>query len=53
MEALPPDYLQDQLRAAIEANMDMELYEAGMEQEQTDLDDLVDFRQQIIQDINI
>ena len=33
LEALPPKFIQDELRTAIESNMDMELYEAAVERE--------------------
>ena len=46
-EALPPDYLEDQVKAAIETNMNMELFEAVVEQEYEDCDRLSDVRRSI------
>ncbi len=52
LEALPPEYLRDQLRAAIEANMDMEIYRGGIIQEETDADYLRDARQEIAMNLD-
>lgn len=46
-EMLPPDYLVDQIKAAIEANMDMEVYEAICEQEEENCSELCRIREQI------
>ena len=47
VEALPPDYLVEQLKAAIEANMDMETYNAICDQEDKDCSELCHIRAQI------
>lgn len=47
VEALPPDYLVEQIKAAIEANMDMEVYEQVCEQEEEDCGELCRIREQI------
>lgn len=47
VEALPPDYLVEQIKAAIEANMDMDLYERVCEEEEADCEKLTDIRVQI------
>lgn len=47
VEALPPDYLVEQIKAAIEANMDMEVYERVCEQEEDDCAELCRIRQEI------
>jgi len=46
-EALPPDYLVEQIKAAIEANMDMQLYEQVCAQELADCGELCRIRAQI------
>ena len=53
LEALPPDYLRDQVRAAIEANMDMELYEQSLERELDDAEELAGFRRQLISSMGL
>jgi len=40
VEALPPDYLVEQIKAAIEANMDMEIYGAVCDREEKDRENL-------------
>ena len=50
-EAIPPDYLQDQVRAAIEANMDMDVYRMAAEQEQMEAEELSEIRSQIVDDL--
>lgn len=52
MEALPPRYLQDQVRAAIEANMDMPLYQSCIDNEQTEADELARIRAEIVSDLS-
>lgn len=52
-EAIPPRYLQDQLRAAIEANMDMDIYRECEETELREADELHDIRQQIVEGIDL
>ena len=47
VEALPPDYLVDRIKAAIEANMDIEVYEKVCEQEREDCAELCRIRQEI------
>lgn len=51
LEALPPDYLQEHVRAAIEANMDMGIYAETCEQEQEDADYLQEVRSEIAMNI--
>ena len=46
-EALPPDFLVDQVRAAIEGNMDMPLFRAVVEQERQDAEELFRVKQEI------
>ncbi|TWU66898.1 ParB-like nuclease domain protein [Crateriforma conspicua] len=52
LEALPPAYLQKQLCAAIEANMDMEVYEAAIEREEQDAEELRNIRSELMQDLS-
>jgi hypothetical protein len=47
VEALPPDFLVDQIKAAIEANMDLEVYEEVCEQEKEDCAELCRIREEI------
>jgi len=47
VEALPPDYLVEQIKAAIEASMDMEVYEAICDQEEENCEELCRIRQAI------
>jgi hypothetical protein len=47
VEALPPDYLVEQIKAAIEANMSMEVFEAVCEQEAEGCYELCRIREQI------
>lgn len=46
VEALPPEYLVEQIKAAIEANMDMEVYERVCDQEEDDCAELCRIRKQ-------
>jgi hypothetical protein len=46
-EALPPDYLVEQVKAAIEANMDREVFEAVCAQEEEDCEELCRIREEI------
>lgn len=46
-EALPPDYLVEQIKAAIEANMDMEVFGQVCDEEERDCDRLAEVREQI------
>jgi hypothetical protein len=46
-EALPPEYLIDQTKAAIEANMDMDLFNGIVEQEESDCDQLCEVKETI------
>ena len=52
-EALPPKYLQDQLREAIRANMNMDIYNTTLEQEQSGAEQILEFRKQIISEIGL
>ena len=47
VEALPPDYLVDQIKGAIESNMDMEIYHEICDAEWEDCDRLAEIRSQI------
>ena len=47
LEALPPDYLVQRIKAAIEANMDMEVYEQVCDQEEEDCEELCRIREEI------
>jgi hypothetical protein len=47
VESLEPDYLVEQIQAAIEENMDMDVFNAVLEQEETDCEQLVEIREQI------
>jgi hypothetical protein len=47
VEALPPDYLVEQLKAAIEANMDMEIYEKVCKEEEEGCEELCKIRAEI------
>ncbi|MDV6034392.1 MAG: hypothetical protein F9B45_30725 [Phycisphaera sp. RhM] len=47
LESLPPEYLRDHVRAAIEANMDMDIFNQVIDQEQEDAEYLEDVRQEI------
>lgn len=53
LEALPPDYLQDQVRAAIEANMDMGIYDSVVEQEYADAEYLNEVRHEIAENLTL
>ena len=46
-EALPPDFLVEQVRAAIEGNMDMALFQAVIEQEEQDAEELFRVKREI------
>lgn len=47
VEALPPEYLIEQIKAAIEANMDMEIYKRICDQEEKDCEELCHIREEI------
>lgn len=53
LEALPPDFLREQLRAAIEANMDMDIYRNLLDQEQEDAEYLQEARWEIAMDLDV
>ena len=53
LEALPPEYLQNQLRSAIESNMDMDLYQAAIEQEREEASELKRIRNELIRNLKI
>lgn len=53
LEALPPEYLRDQVRAAIEANMDMDIYEESIERVEADVQELSEIRDQIVESIDL
>ena len=46
VEALSPDYLVEQIKAAIEANMDMELFDSICEKEEEDCEELCRIREE-------
>ena len=47
VEALPPDYIVDQVKAAIEANMDMEIYEGVCEEEEDGCGELCRIKEEL------
>lgn len=47
VEALPPDYLVEQIKAAVEASMDMGVYERVCQEEEADCEALAEIRSQI------
>lgn len=51
VEALEPDYLVDKIKAAIEANMDMEIYRRVLDQEKDDCDQLAVIRREIANEL--
>jgi hypothetical protein len=51
LEALPPQALQQGLREAIKANMNMEIYNEIVSQEQKDANEIMRFRSEIIEGI--
>ncbi len=53
LESLPPEYLQEQVRAAIEANMDMAIYQQTVDQEREDVIELARIRAEIVSDFNL
>jgi len=53
VEALAPDYLVEQIKAAIEANMDMELFEQVCDQEEADCAELAEIRDQIASQLQL
>jgi len=50
-EALPPKYMIDQVKAAIEANMDMGIFDEIVDQEEGDCDQLCEVKQSIAQEL--
>lgn len=52
-EALPPDYIQQQLRIAITSNMDMEIYNQIVNDENDDAKEIVEFRTQLIEELGL
>jgi hypothetical protein len=52
-EALPPDYLIDQVKAAIESNMNMDIYNQIVEDEQADCDHLWEVKQSIAEELQL
>lgn len=50
-EALPPGYLLEQVKAAVEANMDMEVFRQIVSQEKSDCEELFQIKQQIAGDL--
>ena len=53
LEALPPAYLIEQVKSAIQANMDMEIFAAVIEQEKRDAAELWRIKQSIAGDMQI
>ncbi len=53
LEALPPDYLKEQLRVAIEANMDMEIYNQTVDKEREDVHELQRIRRELVIELDI
>lgn len=52
-ESLRPDYLVEQVKAAIEANMDRDIYRDAAEREAEEPEELADIRSRIIDDIQL
>jgi hypothetical protein len=46
-EALPPEYLRDELRSAIEENMNMEIFDEDVAREEEDVEEIHRLRQEI------
>lgn len=53
VESLPPDYIVEQVGAAIEANMDMEVYEDLCEQEREDCEELCQIKKELAGQMDI
>ncbi|MDG1895030.1 MAG: ParB/RepB/Spo0J family partition protein [Fuerstiella sp.] len=53
VEALPPDYLQDELRAAIESNLDMEIYQASTERVVNDAIEIKRMRAELVKEMGL
>ena len=53
VEALPPDYLVEHVKAAIEANMDMDVFNSVCDQEEEDCEELCRIRTEIAEDLSI
>ena len=53
VEALPPEYLAEQVKAAIESNMNMELYEKVVAMERNDCDELYVIKQDLADSLNL
>ena len=46
-EALPPEYLREELESAIRANMNLEIFERAVEQEERDLESLLQLKNRL------
>ncbi len=53
VEALSPAYVVEQVKAAIEANMDMEIFEGICEEEQDDCDELCRIKEELAEQMGI
>lgn len=53
VEALPPDYLITQIKAAIEANMDMEVFEDVCDEEERNCEELFEVKQKIAGELRL
>lgn len=53
LEALPPDYLIERVKAAIEANMDMDIFEQVVDQEHEDAENLWEIKQSIARQMEL
>lgn len=52
LESLPPEYLQEQIRAAIEANMNMDSYRDAVGREENEASELARIRREIVDALN-
>ncbi len=53
VEALDPTYLQKEVRNAITANMDMEIYRQDVDQQNSDAAELAEFRRQMADELGL
>lgn len=53
LEALPPQYIRDQVSAAIESNMNMEIFQKVCQQEEHDAERLSQIRRQLLETLDL
>lgn len=53
VESLDPHYLQAEVRNAITANMDMDVYRDNVEQQDSDAEELSEFRRQMVDELGL